>query len=260
MIKCKNCGAVVPPEFVSAIQKGECPGCGAELFSPADKELLAELTDAMERMPKNPQGVAGWLMSNYEFRKIGEAVPTERFYVSGPQMPMQGMQGHPQAAPGSPEQFLQNSTAYNTIQQTRAKIAERNNLKQAAAMVSQDMYGNGSSEIEVPPEPDPLLDDLGLESLPDDIDPNTRAMLMEEQERQAYEQMRGPRVAKSLASQADFHGDASPEEIQLAVQETLNYGKELEARNEEVKNLQRLQRLKNGLVPSGPGFVNRSGG
>jgi len=259
-MRCMNCQAEIPPEWVAAIQRNECPGCGKEIMNDRAKELLAELTDAMERMPKNPQGVAGWLMSNYEFRKIGEAVPTERFHVGGPQMPMQGMQGHPQAAPGSPEQFLQNSTAYNTIQQTRAKVAERNNLKQAAAMISQDMYGNGSSEIEVPPEPDPLLDDLGLESLPDDIDPNTRAMLMEEQERQAYEQMRGPRVAKSLASQADFHGDASPEEIQLAVQETLNYGKELEARNEEVKNMQRMQRLKNGLVPKGQGVVTRRDG
>jgi hypothetical protein len=45
--------------------------------------LLNELADAMARMPNDPQGVAGWLLSNYRFQKIGEAVPTEKFHRKG---------------------------------------------------------------------------------------------------------------------------------------------------------------------------------
>jgi hypothetical protein len=46
-------------------------------------ELLQEISAAMERMPNDPRGVAGWLLSNYKFTKIGDAIPTEKFHRKG---------------------------------------------------------------------------------------------------------------------------------------------------------------------------------
>lgn len=81
MIRCKSCDAEIPPAFVHSIQRGECPGCGSDLFSKEEKELLDELTEAMERMPNDPQGLAGWLLSNYRLVKLGDNVePTEEFH------------------------------------------------------------------------------------------------------------------------------------------------------------------------------------
>jgi hypothetical protein len=47
------------------------------------KDLLTELTEAMQKMPNDPQGVAGWLLSNYRFQKVGAAEPVEKFHRKG---------------------------------------------------------------------------------------------------------------------------------------------------------------------------------
>ena len=41
--------------------------------------LLTEIRDAMKLMPADPEGLAGWLLSNYRLKKIGKAKvePTE---------------------------------------------------------------------------------------------------------------------------------------------------------------------------------------
>lgn len=78
-MKCINCNADIPPAFVHALQSNSCPGCGGQIMDQAGQELLTELKDAMEKMPNDPAGLAGWLLSNYSLRKIGTAEPTE-FY------------------------------------------------------------------------------------------------------------------------------------------------------------------------------------
>jgi hypothetical protein len=40
------------------------------------KCLLDELTTAMSSMPNDPQGLAGWLLSNYRLQKVGSGEPT----------------------------------------------------------------------------------------------------------------------------------------------------------------------------------------
>ena len=82
-MRCMSCGANIPPEWVNAIQRNECPGCGGEIMSGPTQELLKELTEAMERMPNDPQGVAGWLLSNYRFQKMGSGEPVEKFHRKG---------------------------------------------------------------------------------------------------------------------------------------------------------------------------------
>jgi hypothetical protein len=78
-----SCGANIPPEWVNAIQSNICPGCGGEIMNTATQELLQELTEAIKKMPNDPQGIAGWLMSNYRFQKMGDGKPVEKFHRKG---------------------------------------------------------------------------------------------------------------------------------------------------------------------------------
>lgn len=82
-MRCINCGADIPPEWVNAIQQNVCPGCGGEIMNTTTQDLLKELTDAIKRMPNDPAGIAGWLMSNYRFQKMGAAQPVEKFHRKG---------------------------------------------------------------------------------------------------------------------------------------------------------------------------------
>lgn len=87
-MQCMSCRADIPPAWVNAIQRNECPGCGGPIMDEASKELLDELRSAMEEMPNDPEGLAGWLLSHYRLQKIGTAEPTD-FHR---QQPMQQQQ------------------------------------------------------------------------------------------------------------------------------------------------------------------------
>ena len=76
-MRCMSCGADIPPQWVKAIQSNVCPNCGDPIMGEPTQSLLKELTEAMEKMPNNPQGVAGWLLSNYRFQKMGSGQPVE---------------------------------------------------------------------------------------------------------------------------------------------------------------------------------------
>lgn len=93
-MKCMSCGAPILPEFKAAITQNICPGCGGELLNEATIELLDELKAAFEKMPNDPEGLSGWLLSNYEMRKIGTAEPVQQFY--GSQMPYYPQPGYQQ--------------------------------------------------------------------------------------------------------------------------------------------------------------------
>lgn len=79
-MKCQSCGVEIPPEWVKAIQKNECPGCEGAIMTEQSQELLTELSAAMAKMPNDPQGISGWLLSNYILTKIGEAIPVTQFH------------------------------------------------------------------------------------------------------------------------------------------------------------------------------------
>lgn len=79
-MKCMNCATEIPPNWVACIQKNICPACGEAILDSSGEELLKELTEAMERMPNDPAGVAGWLLSNFFIKKIGDAEPVDNFY------------------------------------------------------------------------------------------------------------------------------------------------------------------------------------
>ena len=57
------------------------------------EELLLEIKEAMEKMPNDPEGLAGWLLSNYQLRKVGTGEPVTGFYGSNNtrQEPVEGV-------------------------------------------------------------------------------------------------------------------------------------------------------------------------
>lgn len=104
-----SCAAPISPAFKAAIQKNICPACGEQMMNENTQELLEEIKNALEEMPSDPEGIAGWLLSHYELRKIGTGEPVQQFY-GGPStaqlqkiQQMQGVGG----MPVSPEQIQQ---------------------------------------------------------------------------------------------------------------------------------------------------------
>jgi hypothetical protein len=75
-MKCITCQADIPPAWVNAINKNECPGCGGVIMDDSSKELLVQLREAMIKMPNDPEGLAGWLMSTYDLLPKGSIEPT----------------------------------------------------------------------------------------------------------------------------------------------------------------------------------------
>jgi hypothetical protein len=79
-MKCCNCNTDIPPEWKHAINNNSCPACGGALMNEAMQELLAEIRAALEAMPNDPEGLAGWLLSHYELRKFGSGEPVQKFF------------------------------------------------------------------------------------------------------------------------------------------------------------------------------------
>jgi len=75
-MKCQSCGCDVPPAFVHAIKQNICAGCGGSIMDESSVELMSGLATAMEKMEYDPQGIAGWLLSNYRLEKVGDGEPT----------------------------------------------------------------------------------------------------------------------------------------------------------------------------------------
>lgn len=78
-MKCITCTAEIPANWSYALNNNLCPSCGGPIMDEDSKSLLHELRDAMAKMPNDPEGLAGWLLSNYRLTKIGTAEPMD-FY------------------------------------------------------------------------------------------------------------------------------------------------------------------------------------
>ena len=113
-MKCLTCGAEIPPAWVNAIQKNECPGCGGEIMNESVKSLMTELRDAIAQMPNaDAESITGWLMSNYNFQKIGAAEPTA-FHRKPPAG--EHYSGPLKNASGPMQQFMNRSGADKVLQ------------------------------------------------------------------------------------------------------------------------------------------------
>lgn len=155
-----SCGANIPPEWVNAIQSNICPGCGNEIMNSATQELLQELTAAMERMPNDPQGVAGWLLSNYRFQKVGNGEPVEKFHRKGGGAPAGGFDELQLKTDPTYNEFIKRNNAEQLVARGEqlAKVKhEGGKLGELASMIQGvgDPYGDDTTTSAEQPEPDP---------------------------------------------------------------------------------------------------------
>lgn len=110
---CESCNVEIPPAWVMCIKQNCCPACGGAIMSEDTKHLLDGIKDALEKMPNDPQGLAGWLLSNYELRKKGSGEPTE-FYGVKPAKSSKGLT--PFAKNAGIDKIAANSKFANLIQ------------------------------------------------------------------------------------------------------------------------------------------------
>jgi hypothetical protein len=120
----------------------------------ATKELLKELSDALARMPNDPQGVAGWLMSNYRFQKMGEGKPVEKFHRKGGAGGVEYDESTLKIAPGYNE-FVQRNDAAHLVTRSnelaaKAKGSKNGKLAEFASVIKgvSDPYGDNTVEEE----------------------------------------------------------------------------------------------------------------
>ncbi|MCK9567705.1 hypothetical protein M0R72_01995 [Candidatus Pacearchaeota archaeon] len=153
-MRCMSCGADIPPQFVHAIATNTCGGCGGEIMNEASKELLKELSDALSRMPNDPQGIAGWLMSNYRFQKMGEGKPVEKFHRKGGAGGGEYDESTLKIAPGYNE-FIQRNDAAHLVTRSnelaaKAKGSKNGKLAEFASVIKgvSDPYGDNTVEEE----------------------------------------------------------------------------------------------------------------
>jgi hypothetical protein len=162
---CESCNVEIPPAWKRMIIKNECPACGEHIMSQESKELLDELKNAMERMPNDPEGLAGWLLSNYRLAKVGDAEPT-------------GFHGKPEVKPEATRDDnipaglkVADNPIKNFLDRTDAgkTLENRKSLKEIVAEIKQNEdlpYGTGEQvDVEDAAVPDVPVPDVPV---PDD--------------------------------------------------------------------------------------------
>jgi hypothetical protein len=75
-----SCSVDIDPKFVHSIRSNICAGCGGPLMTENSQELMDSLKEALLQMPNDPEGLAVWLLSNYNMVKVGTGEPVQRFY------------------------------------------------------------------------------------------------------------------------------------------------------------------------------------
>lgn len=81
-MKCTSCLVEIPPTFLAAIRSGVCPSCNGQIMPPESKQIYDDIRLKMSQMPNDPDGLAGWLLSNYYLDKIDpeKEVEAAKFY------------------------------------------------------------------------------------------------------------------------------------------------------------------------------------
>lgn len=157
-MKCMSCNAEVPPAWVHAINSNVCPGCGGSIMDNESQMILAEVRDAMNQMPNNPEGLAGWLLSNYKLVKVGDSEPTEFHQrvrekeLVTYEMAKPGPK--PVATSAAPATEDGTKLFQKFLQRTGVKMPDAAAMKKAAGTVAPMDLGDEEDEIE---------DDLGLD-------------------------------------------------------------------------------------------------
>lgn len=202
-MKCITCQADIPPAWVNAINKNECPGCGGIIMDDSAKELLIQLREAMAKMPNDPEGLAGWLMSTYDLFPKGTIEPTTFHRKPTSQIGQEG--ADPSAQQGlrwantPTNQFMKRAGADKVLKDPKlAAIAQAiNNINS----VDGQMYGG-------PPEPE--LNDINAEE--QDLIEQQRIAQMAAKARAQGRKLTMKEVLANEANSVEFNlgGDTRP--------------------------------------------------
>lgn len=222
-MRCMSCGANVPPEWVHSIQSNICPGCGGEIMNTATQDLLKELTDAIKRMPNDPAGIAGWLMSNYRFQKMGAAQPVEKFHRKGGGPSEEFDANGLKVAPNYSD-FVKRNDATQYVNRSYELAAKFGNVKEGrmaefASMIQSvsDPYEDNTSSAKddnAPPDAEEQKSYLELKQA--GFDPFAAAPVAGAGMTDLYQAINPRDVAKLLRSQ----DDNEPLEAELAMAQT----------------------------------------
>jgi hypothetical protein len=111
----------------------------------------------MERMPNNSKGVAGWLLSNYRFSKIGDAQPVDKFHTKpDPKAAVQQDNRQIKIAENPMHQFLKRTDVYKNVQENESKINANSKIAQMARSIADLEVEEQQADI---PEQDEYYDD-----------------------------------------------------------------------------------------------------
>jgi hypothetical protein len=219
-MKCISCNSPVPPEFKSAIKLNICPACGGAIMNSATLDLLEDIKDALEKMPNDPEGIAGWLLTHYEMRKVGSGEPVSQFYGDNPRQnaPKQStktnqfyqsgsaeekedqLRNNPKIAENKLQQFLQRANVPQQQQKNKAFYASM--AQQIQDEPQQPDYPEGENDpMEEANFPDYTNAALGAMSTTEK--PMTRAEMREMQQRFAAQ-------AGEVSEQSEWDPSLSP--------------------------------------------------
>ncbi len=150
-MRCISCGEDIPPKWVAVIERNVCPSCDGPIMTSDAIQLKTELAEALAKMPNDPQGVTGWLLSNYKVQKIGSAEPVERFNRPGGTGPANNHVPDPN--------FKHASNPYQELLE-RTHMAGRVNSAQAVALSNKDKIAAMRANMGNLPDPhDPVMSD-----------------------------------------------------------------------------------------------------
>lgn len=152
-MKCFSCNVEIPVSFVAALAANTCPGCSGPIQTEESIEFMDELSEAFERMPNDPQGIAGWILSNYRLNKIGDEAPPEQFHrpltdeEKAAQQQAAQQAGGIKIAPNPVDEFLS-----RTSHSDNASSERQNKLKEMARNIKsgnadEAMYGGMDTQM-----------------------------------------------------------------------------------------------------------------
>ncbi len=218
---CMNCTANIPPQWVACLQENKCPSCGEDIMGESSKALLDELRDAMARMPNDPEGLAGWLLSNYKLAKIGDAEPTEFHQTrrAQPQGQNEGVPANIKVADNPVHKFLQR-TGY------AKQLDNRKRLRDVVNEIDNSVGQQGAPATMYNTDYDPVIDleaEMPYEEDYDDMPQPTAGMAKQALANSVVMggdgQPIGPEELRAMASAVAAAGNSVPGDIHPALQE-----------------------------------------
>lgn len=263
-MKCMSCQAEIPPSFVYALQINQCPGCSGKIMDDISIQLLTELKEAIVKMAEDPkglaEGLAGWILSNYNVTKIGETVEPTNFHRKPiANSKKQSKQG--------PKLKIANNPVHDFLKRTNASkgLENRPDLRELvntinSGNVDENLYGDDEEldqeENEIDNSEYSEDEDLDTSFENDDLDPYEEA----ETNRKNFRSIKNAAENNSLTLPGSPGQRPLSRKDQAEIAQAMNGGADLDAvaaLNEARKS--RLQKSRDVASGGGQGSFRRGG-